>query len=292
MSTRENYSPQTLLLGGGYTLTHLAKMLPPNSFVITTTSREKAEKFTQNGWISKVLDTRDSNSLNALFETYPTLKAVIDSVPPFENENENLLGVQNLSRTLNAFNIKKLIYLSTTGVYGVEDGSWVDEESPLNATNRRAVARIESENIYKGAISELSIFRIAAIYGPGRGLYQSLKDQRYKLIAGMDRWSNRIHVEDLASTLRAASEALITRAIPKVICCADDAPALNSEVIKFYCEKFSLPFPSEISRDDAAKRQLHSLLSNQRVSNKLLKSSLLPSLRYPSYREGAISEEN
>ncbi|GEM_PF-1124643 len=285
--------PTTLLLGGGYVLQKVASMLKPNTFLITSRYPETVAQFKKLGWCSSECDTTAANSLSTLIKETPSLTTVIDSIPPqfTENSSNNESGsieAQAESR-INALipSIKKAIYLSTTGVYGVDDGSWVDESTKVNPNHLRSEARVTFEKCYANTFNESTILRIPAIYGPGRGVGASLKAGRYPLIGGGERWSNRIHVEDLARTI---VFLLSLKSMPKILCVADSEPTRSIDIINYYCQKFNLPFPKSIPYEEAKARGLHTILSNQRVSSKLLREHYNFSLTYPTFKEGAETE--
>ncbi|PKP80843.1 MAG: NAD(P)-dependent oxidoreductase, partial [Alphaproteobacteria bacterium HGW-Alphaproteobacteria-2] len=82
--------------------------------------------------------------------------------------------------------IRWLGYLSTTAVYGDRQGAWVDEDTPPAPTTPRGAARLEAERAWQ-ALAErtglpLHIFRLAGIYGPGRGPFEKLREGRAERI--------------------------------------------------------------------------------------------------------------
>ncbi len=280
---------QFLLLGGGFTLSNLAEHLPKESFLITTTSAEKVQGFTRLGYHAMQLDIEDTDAVSRLFASLPAAHTIVDSIPPLQGENE-MRGVENIIEALDGTGIKRVFYLSTTGVFGVTDGSWVDENTPVQPENRKAQNRVACEDLYRTTGLETTAFRIAGIYGLGRGLGAALKKGSYQLVDKGNRWSNRIHVEDLARALQRALQWDLNITLPQVLCVSDDEPAPIRDVVEFYCQTFALPLPASITFEEAAQNDMHSLTSSQRVSNALLKSTLNMTLRYPTYREGARTE--
>jgi len=275
------------LLGAGYTLERTAAMLPRDHVVLTARSRERVLALRAAGYLAEELDISDAEKTRHFFSQYKNIETVVDSVPPAAGTaNGPLHVVQALQER--ALPIRRVIYLSTTGVYGVDDGTSVDETRRLNPLHARAQLRVDAEAVYQASGFPCCCFRIAAIYGPGRGPGLSLKAGRYPYVEGGARWSNRIHVTDLARAIQAAISS--NHELPPAVNLSDDQPALTRDVIEFYCAKFSLPFPQSISLQNARERGLDTLLSNQRVSNSLLKRTFSLELSYPSYKEGAGSE--
>lgn len=280
-------SPSIVLLGGGYTLQRVAELLVPGSFVITSRRSDQCDDWQRRGWLSKQVDTEKVESLDALFRAFPTASVVIDSVPPMRGK-VTTLGVENTTRVLNTTSIKKVIYLSTTGVFGRRDGSEVDEDTAPAPWNEQGQARLDSEELYRrwknGGVGRTFVaLRLPAIYGPDRGLAESLRRGSYRLIGDGSFWTNRIHVEDLARILE---KAIIADRLPEVLCVCDDCPALARDVVAFVCDQENLGFPPRISEQEALRAGSYTMLSNQKIKNDRMKEVLGITLRYPSFREG------
>jgi nucleoside-diphosphate-sugar epimerase len=281
----------TVLLGCGYTLRRLAAILPEGTTVLTSRSPGRVEGWIEEGFSASVVDTQNRTHLSELLKQYPDVHTIVDSVPPQFGDPETSpnLGVRNLLSAIAGTSVERIVYLSTTGVFGVEDGSPVDEATPARPSNPRSLARLEAEDLYRSGSVSSVVLRLPAIYGPGRGIGLSLRDGTYRLVESGSRWSNRIHVHDLVEVLARITMGSELR-IPPLLCVTDDRPARSSEVVRHYCQTLGLPHPREISLDEAVGRGMHTLLSNQRVSNRLMKSLLGVTLRYPSYVEGAGTE--
>jgi nucleoside-diphosphate-sugar epimerase len=288
------FKPTTLILGCGYTLTRLLKRLHTSSVVYTTRTSEslaQAKDFVSTRYHGVALDLNSLSGVRDLFDEFPEIDTVIDSIPPRASSagGDMLAGVKNICEVISNKKLKRFIYLSTTGVYGINDGSEVDESTPCNPTNSKSKARLDSEAAYSKACENFTAFRISAIYGPGRGLGTSLKNGTYREIQGSEqRWSNRIHVEDLVSALLLSIK--FTGILPKKLCISDDKPAPIKEVVDYYCKTFNLPRPPVISQEEALKAEASTQMSSQKIINKLMKNDLALKLKYPSYVQGAATE--
>jgi nucleoside-diphosphate-sugar epimerase len=285
----EKRQPHTLLLGGGYTLQRLAGVLPEGSFVITSRRETQCREWRAKGWLAEQVEIDNLEALRRIFDHYPALTVLIDSVPPLPQQ-DCARGVADVVAAVKGTGISRIIYLSTTGVFGVRDGSVVNEQTVCNPQSPGGKARKVCEDQYR-RVSEpcrLTVLRLPAIYGPDRGLKLALQQGRYRLIGDGNQWTNRIHVDDLVEILRLSIER--AKQLPEILCVADDTQASAREVVSFMCEKESIPFPESISVAEAVERGLHTMLSNQRVSNSLIKEKLGLVLRYPSYREGFYPE--
>jgi nucleoside-diphosphate-sugar epimerase len=182
-------------------------------------------------------------------------------------------------------------YLSTTGVYGSQDGGWVDETTPTLATQPRSLQRLAAEQGWRDLAAEtgatLDILRLPGIYGPRRSALDRVRAGTAQRIDKPGQFFSRIHVEDLAaSALKAAAREGGT----EIWNVADDLPAANAEVIAYACELLGRPALPLIPWEDAAPAMSEMARSfyseSRRVRNDKLKHELGVVLRYPTYREG------
>jgi len=277
-----------ILFGGGYTLQKVAERLPLGSFAITSRRPEQCAVWRdQYHWKADVANIESADSLQALFSHYPQAKFLVDSVPPLRSGAPSA-GVENIVRAMSGTGIERVVYLSTTGVFGGRDGQVVDEATPPAPWNEQGQARLDCEKVYRSATERGARFvstslRLPAIYGEDRGLLSSLKSGHYRMVDEGTLWTNRIHVEDLAEVI---TRAIHAPSLPEVLCVSDDEPALSKEVVSFLCQIHGLPRPGSISSQECVARGAYTMVSNQRVRNNRMKELLGMVLRYPSYREG------
>ena len=166
----------------------------------------------------------------------------------------------------------RMVYLSTTGVYGAERD--VDERTVPAPRTERERLRMHAEQAVMAASPSSLILRPAAIYGPGRGVQVSLPEGRYNLHDGGNNFVSRIHVDDLAVFAEAALFSDRTGAYPV----ADDEPCTSREIATFCAELLGIVMPS----DGAGVMRR----SDRRVDGSAILRALGVSLRYPSYRTG------
>ncbi|MCE8539882.1 SDR family oxidoreductase [Ruegeria pomeroyi] len=177
-------------------------------------------------------------------------------------------------------------YLSTTAVYGDHGGAWVDETTPLSPLAARGRWRVMAEQQWQ-AIPGLPvhIFRLAGIYGPGRGPFSKLGKGGIRRIIKSGQVFSRIHVEDIAQVL-AASMARPNPGSVYNVC--DDEPVPPQDVIAYAAELQGLPLPPAVDFDKAdltpMARSFYS--ENKRVRNDRIKGELGVQLKYPNYRVG------
>lgn len=274
---------RVVLLGAGYTLQRVAAVLPAGSFVVTSRDGERCAAWRACGWCAEQVRLSGSEDLQRLFEKYPNLDTLVDSVPPERAGVDPTAGVQRVVSALRGSSIQRVVYLSTTGVFGRRDGSLVDERTEPAPWNEQGAARWLCEQAYRTGEPAVTALRLPAIYGPGRGVRVSLRAGTYRLVGDGSWWTNRIHVDDLVQVV---ARCIASPALPDLLCVGDDHPAPAREVVEYICRRDNLPWPPSISEEQALAAGAFTMLSNQRIVNTAMKERLGITLRYPSYREG------
>ena len=176
-------------------------------------------------------------------------------------------------------------YLSTTGVYGDHQGAWVDEDTPLNPGSARAVQRVLAERQWQATELPVHIFRLAGIYGPGRGPFEKVRDGTARRILKPGQVFSRIHVADIAQVLLASMDHPNPGAVYNV---CDDDPAPPEDVLSYAAALLGLPEPPGIPYDQAEMTPMARSFyaESKRVRNDRIKTTLGVQLRYPTYRDG------
>ncbi|HJU15376.1 MAG TPA: NAD-dependent epimerase/dehydratase family protein, partial [Stellaceae bacterium] len=180
-------------------------------------------------------------------------------------------------------------YLSTTGVYGDRGGAWVDETTrpaPSGARGRRRAAAEEGWlALWRRQGVPVHVFRLAAIYGPGRSPFDALRAGTAKRIDKPGQVFSRIHVADLAAVLRASIARPRPGAVYNV---CDDEPAPPAEVVAHAAALLGVPEPPLVPFAAAGLSPLARSFydDNKRVANALIKRELGIELHYPDYRAG------
>jgi nucleoside-diphosphate-sugar epimerase len=180
-------------------------------------------------------------------------------------------------------------YLSTTGVYGDRGGDWVDETAALSPTGERGRRRVAAEqkwlDLWRNCGVPIHIFRLAAIYGPGRNAFDALRAGTAKRIDRPGQVFSRIHVDDLASVLIASMNRPRPGAVYNV---CDDEPAAPEVAVTYAATLLRMPAPPLVPLEAASLSPIARSFydDNKRVSNRLIKTELGATLRYPSFREG------
>ena len=270
-----------LSFGHGYSAQALACKLLPLGWKITGTTRNK----------EKILKLRETGIVPILWgdedieKTFSNVNAVLISTGPNEQGDPVFLRYHNLFEKY-AAQIDWVGYLSTTSVYGDFDGRWIDEEVTLNPQTKRGQLRLHAEKSWQSIPDlPLHIFRLAGIYGPGRGPFSKLRNGTAKRIIKKGQVFSRIHVDDIVQALAASLFAPNPGRIYNV---CDDNPASPQDVIVYAAELLGLPLPPIIKFETAELSPMVKSFyaDNKKVSNGRLKSELGVTLFYPDYKTG------
>jgi len=188
--------------------------------------------------------------------------------------------------------VQRILYMSTTGVYGDRDGALVSEETAPAPQSERAVRRLAAENALRTwadarAIS-WCILRVPGIYGPGRLPLERLRRREPAIDPGEASPSNRIHVEDLAAVCLAAGRAAgAHRRIYNVTDGSDDS---LTAYLQRVARIGNLPPPPLIGRDEARSTVSESswsfLRESRRVDNRRMREELGVELAYADLDAG------
>ena len=270
-----------LSLGHGYSARALARRLLPQGWTVLGTTRDpgKADALRAEGVEPVAWDRA------AVAEALGRATHLLVSAGPDADGDPSL----RLCRDAIAARAPALDwagYLSTTGVYGDHGGDWVDEDTPLTPGTRRGQWRLQAETDWRAVPGlPLHIFRLAGIYGPGRGPFEKVRHGTARRIVKPGQVFSRIHVEDIAQVL----EASIRKPAPgSAYNLCDDDPAPPQDVLLHAAELLDVAPPPEIAFDAAEMSPMARSFyaENKRVSNRRIKDELGVQLRYPDYRAG------
>lgn len=192
-------------------------------------------------------------------------------------ESAYVAGVANLYRLLDSHTTEnkaqplRVVFSSSTAVYGQNDGSWAEESASTSPSQfngeviRRAEQQILAHDGTHGVVA-----RLGGIYGPGRDrLIRSVRNHK----RSSTKWTNRIHSDDAAAAL--AHLATADRAlVPDVVNVVDRLPARKIDVTDFIAHELGVPAPPA-DEDDAGKRV---------DGTRLVTTNFVHT--YPTFREG------
>ena len=273
-----------LIFGYGYSARYLvAELAPaPGTVRITTRSTDKAAQAAAEGLVPRIFPGTD------MADDIAWASHILITAGPEDGQDPVLPHVRD-AIAAHAKRLDWVGYLSTTGVYGDHGGGWVDEATPLTPTTERGRARVAAETAWMDLFHEhglsLHIFRLAGIYGPGRGPFEKVRDGTARRIIKPGQVFSRIHVEDIAQVLFASMHRPSPGAIYNL---CDDDPAPPQDVIAHAATLLGLPLPPEMPFDQAKLSPMAASFyaESKRVDNRRIKAELGVRLRYPDYRAG------
>lgn len=274
-----------LIFGLGYSAHYFARTkCAGDAISATVTTGAKAEALGRDGL--EVLIFPDEASAAALRARIADADALLVSVPPGESGDPVLAafapGIAAAPR------LKRIVYLSTIGVYGDHGGALVDEASECRPSNERSQWRLAAENEWRalGARSGKAahILRLAGIYGPGQNALVNLRQGTARRIIKQGQVFNRIHVEDIARAIAACLEREGPGGVWNV---TDNEPAPAEDVVTFAADLMGMEPPPATRFEDAAMSPMARSFyaETKRASNRAMREGLGITLAYPTYRE-------
>ncbi len=274
-----------LSLGHGYSAQALEQRLLPQGWTIigTTRSPEKAAAMQARGvtpliWPGSELPLAQTTHL--LTSVAPGAHAHGSGDPVLAAHGAALAEARHL---------KWVGYLSTVGVYGDQQGGWVDENTPPNARSARAQARITAERAWQDICARaglrLHIFRLAGIYGPGRGPFEKLRTGRAQMVIKPGQYFSRIHYDDIGQALDLAIHSDQPSRIWNL---CDDAPAPPQDVLRHAAMLLGIDPPPDVpfEQADLSPMARSFYADSKRVRNDRIKRDLGLEMHYPDYQTG------
>jgi nucleoside-diphosphate-sugar epimerase len=262
-----------LILGCGFVGQRVAAKLVDRGIRVFATNRVTSPIA---GVTMLPLDVNDERSLANFAEKIQPGLTVVHCIPLLQYA----AGLHDpTSAILGAFEDRlpaRIVYLSSTSVYGASH--MINERTLTAPRTPRETLRLRAErSVAAGPWSSL-ILRPAAIYGPGRGVHESMRHGTFRVPEGGGGHISRIHVDDVAEIATAGLLSSVTGAFPV----ADEHPCPSLEVAEFCATALGFPTPSA-----APSETLNETLRNDRhVDGSAIRRLLGLALRYPSYREG------
>ena len=246
---------------------------------------EDAARLREHGVIPLIGDLDHLESLRRL-RAAPF--AVLHFAPPPSDGRDDprtrkLLAALTRSRSIP----RRLVYISTTGVYGDCAGARIDERRPRRARTPRARRRVAAEDRLRSWARRLgvglAILRAPGIYAPTRLPVERIRQGSPVLRPDDDVFTNHIHADDLA---RATVAALFRGRPNRAYNVSDDSELKMGVWFDLVADAFRLPRPPRVSWEEAEQRIAPMLLSfmseSRRLANLRMKRELRVRLRYPT----------
>lgn len=267
------------ILGLGYSARHFVRQHGGSFSHVAGTVRDPAQRDDLGGL--EVHAFSDGASTPATVQQVREADVLLVSIPPGSSGDPAIAAFGDVLQA----GRRRVVYLSTIGVYGDHGGGWVDESTPPQAILERTQMRIAAEQAWTDTThGDAAILRLAGIYGPGRNPLATLRAGTARRIIKPGQVFNRIHVDDIASAIMAA----VHHQGGGIWNICDDEPAPPQDVITYAAKLMGVTPPPEeafaTAEMSAMARSFYA--SSARVSNAKLKHELGVTLAHPTYRQG------
>ncbi|HEY4541799.1 MAG TPA: SDR family oxidoreductase [Noviherbaspirillum sp.] len=273
--------PRLLIVGCGDVGLRLLPLLRTRFRVFAVTSqRERCAELRAAGAVPVVADLDRPHTLARLAGLAPY---VVHLAPP-ASQGPKDVRTHRLAAILPEH--ARLVYVSTSGVYGDCGGEWVQESRPLRPQSARGQRRADAEQVLRAWArrrqARLGILRVPGIYADDRLPVERLTRGTPALRPEDDVYTNHIHADDLARFIVAA----LFRAAPnRVYHASDDSEMRMGEYFDAVADALALPRPPRLPRAELQRTISPLLLSfmseSRRLDNTRIKAELGVRLRYP-----------
>jgi len=184
---------------------------------------------------------------------------------------------------------KRIVLISTTGVYGDSKGEWIDENTPVNPQADRAVRRVSAEQILQRWMADKScdfqILRVPGIYAEDRLPITRIEKGLAIVNSSEAGFTNRIHADDLARVCKTAMECPTSNHIINV---TDGNPSTMTDYFNHVADYAKLPRPPQISMQEAEQSLSSGMVSYLKESRRIRNDKMLEILKikllYPSLK--------
>jgi len=280
------------VLGCGYVGLELGRQLAPDHDVVgVRRSADGVEAIEEAGLSGVQADVTDAEALG----TVPDADAVVFAASSGGRgaEAAREVYVDGLETAIEHFCGRddppdRVVYTSSTGVYGDHDGGWVDEETPIEPTTAKTDVLAEAERIARDLPAEHgvdgTVARFAGLYGPDR-----YRLERYVEGPVTEGYLNMVHRDDAAGAVRYLLTGDLAR--DAVVNVVDDEPVSKWAFADWLATECGRPAPEKrtiaerLADEDLSETVERRLRTSKRVSNERLRS-LGYEFDYPTFREG------
>jgi nucleoside-diphosphate-sugar epimerase len=284
--------PTLLIIGCGDVGLRVARLLRGRWRLLALSSSPARLPLLREAGITPLLGNLDDAS--SLGRLAPLADAVLHLAPPPAEGTGDPRSLALVRALMRSGRVRRLVYASTSGVYGDCGGAWVSETRACAPATPRGKRRVAAESLVRwfgrASGAAVSVLRIPGIYANDR----VGGTPRERLLAGTpvlryedDVFTNHIHADDLA---RACVAALHRGAAQRVVNVSDDATLRMAQYYDLAADLYGFARPPRVSRDQARQQLSPMALSfmgeSRRLKNDRLKTELRLKLRYPTPREG------
>ena len=283
--------PHLFCFGLGYSARVIAKRLIRDGWQVSATTRdpEKARRMSEDNITTYLFSGQQP--LGDAVGAMQGVTHLLSSLPP-DAQGDPAMGThgEELQRAFTEEPLAWVGYLSTTGVYGDQQGRWIDEDCPVTPLSKESKQRVLAEDQWlefgRAINAPAHLFRLPGIYGPaGRSQIDALRAGRARRIVKPGQVFNRIHVDDISEVVIAS---MLKPGGSSVYNVTDDEPAPANDVVTYAAELLGIEPPPEISLEEANLPPFAAdfYAESKRIKNDRIKQELGIKLIHPTYRQG------
>ena len=268
-----------VMIGFGYVAQHVAKLELKKQIPISTLTRRVEKQAKLNAQeIHCIIGDLDNH---ATFPTLPLDQAGIYYFAPPANSGQQETRLRHFLKNHAHHHIKRIVYISTTGVYGNTDCTELTSEtSPTQPKLDRALRRLDAEHALLAwqqdhPETEVVILRVVGIYGPGKLPIERIKRGEPLLDPSHPSYVNLIHINDLA---QACYQAMHYGKPGEVYNISDGNPLLMTHYFQAIATAFNLPQPPLVTMKEAERQLSPGFLSYLKESRRIDNSKMLNQL--------------
>jgi nucleoside-diphosphate-sugar epimerase len=278
----------TLIVGCGYLGQRVGAWLSARGEAVhgTVRSTRRGNELASLGIIPTIADVLHPESLDHLPEVERVLYCVgHDRTAGADKRTVYVNGLQNVLHHL-PDSVSRLVYSSSTSVYGQSRGEWVDEDSPTDPQQESGKVCLEAERTVSGWATTGSVsravLRFSGLYGPDRVIRRDLLERGEPIPGSSTRFLNLIHIDDAA---QAAVAALTASRPDPLYVISDDLPITRGEYYKLAARLIGAPPPrfDPLGTGGGGQRGDG---TNRRVLNRRMRERLGVDLIYPDITSG------
>jgi nucleoside-diphosphate-sugar epimerase len=280
----------TLIVGCGYLGARVGSMLVRRGDHVwgTVRSTRRATEIASHGINPVIADVLGPETLGSLPAAERVLYCVgYNRAGGADMRTVYVEGLQNLLERLPAF-ASRLVYASSTSVYGQSEGEWVDEDSPAEPLQDSGRVCLEAEHVARhwarAARASLVVLRLSGLYGPDRVIRRALLERGEPIPGDPARYLNLVHIDDAA---QAAVAALDAAGPDPLYLVSDDRPVERCEYYALAAHLLNAPPPRyESEGSSPGKAAVGQDASNRRIANRRMRTGLGLELLYPDIAAG------
>lgn len=279
---------RTLIVGSGYLGLRVGRLLAARGEHVLGTTRTpaRANALITAGIEPVIADVLDPASLAPIPDTDRVLYCVgFDRNAGPAMRTVYVEGLRNALECLGD-RVNRWVYVSSTSVFGGNDGGWVDEETPPEPATESGRVCLDAEDRARDLAARrglaLMVLRLSGLYGPGRIIRRKLVEAGHPIAGDPDKYLNMIQIDDAVQS----AVAVLDRGEPgRLYHASDDRPAPRREFYSLIAAHLGAPAP-RFETPAPGTPEVTREASNKRISNRRLRAELGVSLAYPDITTG------